>query len=930
MKAFPNILFYAIFGIWNVVFLLVAYTGLLPIIGVPLVRATLAGDIPIEFSLTLAALVAVPTICTLVGCLNFAKKPRQLIRLFYGVEAPLLLICLLRLFVIRELTPASTQIIATLGLCIGAFFLELIHGYADRQKATAWLQMLIHSLMLLIGLYVGAVLLFYAVPLAAVIVQEFFKFQWATILLQALTINLFWLFPGLILWGLSTTLFVFMPLAFVGLYVDSARRILVRFASQYGHKRSLTGSFAIAFAWIIIFISLQQQPQVQAFSLLKNPATTDSSRQALLAKSNVIREGLVNAYLSDYRYLSSIKENDHIHAMYRSVFNSPEWLCQFLQAQYNQLMSPWLYNGSSEDSEKAQKLYAEFFDTPLQKAERSAVSHAVQSTFNQQEVKAGLLNINEKKVWLRSQQVTVAEHGDWADVELYEVYKNETPEVQEIFYSFSLPESAVISGLWLGDTSDVSKRFPFVVAPRGAAQKVYNSQVRRTRPVDPALLEQVGPRHYRLRAFPIPPKSLPSFDNAAPQRPTEMHLWLTYKVMRQDKGWAMPNLGEKRNIFWTKYSQRLRQGKVVSPAGDAWLEPYLAASTQAEPRLHQVNFSDRYSITAKPLAKSDYSLPKGQRFAIVIDSSRSMGNHLKELSSTLAWVQKPDFANNNHADVYITTAKGVAPQRLDDIRQFKAEKITFYGTIQPVEMVQQFNQLRGDTSYDGVLLVTDQGSYELTAENKVKKQGGTYPAISAPLWMVHLGDLPAAYDDATIKAMQDSGGGISQQLPEVLQRIATKAALGESAVNVVDGYAWYQVASPGSPTQNDDFQQLAARQLILGLSKQINLNQLANLDAIHDIAKKSEIVTPYSSMIVLVNDEQRAALKRAEAESDRFNRKVENGKEELSKPNNPLKVSVPESSNGWVIGITAIALLLFTRRQRRTLTPEGMINQPKD
>lgn len=910
MKSFWNIIFYAIFAIWNVIFLTV-YVGILPLIGVPLVMATLAGDIPTEFSLTLVALVAVPSICTLVGCLNFAKRPGQLIRLFYGVEAPLVLLCLLRLFVIRELTPASTQILATLGVCIAAFFLELLHGYAQRQKSTAWLQMLIHSLMLLIGLYVSAVLLFYAVPVAVVIVQEFLKFGWATTLWQVLTLDNFFLaLLALLLWGFSATLFVIMPLAFAALYIDSARRILTSFASQYGRKRSLAGAFAIGLAWLLIFISLQQQPQVQAFSLLANPATTDSNRQALLAKSNVIREGLVNAYLSNYRYLSSIKENNHIRAMYRSVFNLPEWQCQWLQQQYNQLMSPWLYNGSSQDSEKAEKLYAEFFDTPLQKAESRAVSHAVQSTYNQQEVKAGLLNINEKKVWLRSQQVTVAEHGDWADVELYEVYNNETPEVQEVFYSFSLPESAVISGLWLGDTSNLTKRFPFVVSPRGAAQKVYNSQVRRARPVDPALVEQVGPRHYRLRAFPIPPKTSPLLANRT-QQPTEMHLWLTYKVMRQDKGWAMPNLGEKRNIFWTNFSKRLRNGKVVVPEGDTWLEPFLAASRQAQPTLHQVNFSDGYSITAKPLTNRDYSLPKGKRFAVVLDSSRSMGNHLKELSQTLAWLQKPSFAND--ADLYITTAKGAAPRRLDDIQQFKAKKIAFYGTIQPIEMVQQFNQLRGDTSYDAVLLVSDEGSYELSAKD------GTYPAISAPLWMIHLGDLPAAYEDTTIKAMQDSGGGVSRELPEVLQRIATKAALGESAVNVVDGYAWEMISSPGSPVQEDGFQQLAARQLILGLSKQIKLNQLDSLDAVHAIAKKSGIVTTYSSMLVLVNDEQRAALKRAEAESDRFNRKVENGKEELSKPTNPLSVSVPEPSNIWIVGVSAIILLLLRKYQRRTM-----------
>ncbi len=75
----------------------------------------------------------------------------------------------------------------------------------------------------------------------------------------------------------------------------------------------------------------------------------------------------------------------------------------------------------------------------------------------------------------------------------------------------------------------------------------------------------------------------------------------------------------------------------------------------------------------------------------------------------------------------------------------------------------------------------------------------------------------------------------------------------------------------------------------------MNLETLDELDAIHAIAKTYKIVTPYSSMIVLVNDEQREALRLAEVATDRFNRKVEDGKENLTAPNNPLNsVTVPE------------------------------------
>jgi putative PEP-CTERM system integral membrane protein len=93
---------------------------------------------------------------------------------------------------------------------------------------------------------------------------------------------------------------------------------------------------------------------------------------------------------------------------------------------------------------------------------------------------------------------------------------------------------------------------------------------------------------------------------------------------------------------------------------------------------------------------------------------------------------------------------------------------------------------------------------------------------------------------------------------------------------------------------------------------------LKELDAIHAIAKSYDIVTPYSSMIVLVNEQQKQALKEAEAKSDRFEREVESGKEQLSKPSNPLTVSgVPEPEEWMLLGISAIALILIGRRQRR-------------
>jgi putative PEP-CTERM system integral membrane protein len=916
MKQLFHFIMHAIFWGWNLTFLTIAYLGILPWVGGPLLIATVNGDVPLEFSLTILALVLVPTICTAIAAWRFSKWPFQLLRLFYCVEAPLFLLCLLRLFIFRELTPASNHILVSVGICIFAFATELLYGYASRRPAVAWLQMAAHSLMLLVGVYAGTVLLYYAVPATVFLVQEFCKFYWIDALWDSIRYGYIWWAPVLlILWGASCSLFVLMPSVMTSQYIVSARRVLTAFAAQYGRTRALAGMLAVFTASLSLFVALQQQPQVKAFSLLDRSIQTDDTRQALLDKSETIRTGLVNAYLHNYRYLSSAKDSNHIQVMYENVFGFPKAWAQGLQNSYNYLMSPFLYQGTAGDIEKAEKHYAEFFDTSIQKGDREAINHALQSTYNRDEAKAGLLNLNQQKVLLRSQEINVKERGNWADIELHEIYENQTLDTQEVFYSFSMPESAVITGLWLGETANLSQRYEFIVSPRGAAQQVYNDQVRWN--IDPALLEQVGPRHYRLRAFPVPPRNS-SWELGTSDRPTQMHLWLTYKVMQQEKGWALPQLGEKRNIYWSGKTKRIRNGKVSDKHLDNWVEDYLPASGTFKPTLQNATLAGNYQITAKPIAESDYTLPKNQRFAIVLDTSRSMKNRVKELTETFEWLKKNGFANNdlkdNDADLYIVSGTS---KRLDDISKFDPVKTTFYGTAQLKEMLQQFEKLRGDTAYDGILLVTDEGSYELSNDKKY------VPAMSAPLWMVHLGALPPAYDDATLKAIENSGGGVSTEVSEVLRRQATKAVLGSATVSVVDGYAWSLEENATEAEKTSDFDALAARQLVLGLSREKNLDALTELDAIHAIAKNYKIVTPYSSMIVLVDDNQRQQLKEAEAKSDRFDREVESGQENLTKPFNPLNdtAGVPEPSQigGVAIAIMGLGGLVLSKKRRRKI-----------
>lgn len=913
MKHLINLLCSAIFWIWNLTFLLLVYVGFLPNVAPFLIRDAIAGEIPATFLISFAALIITPGLCSIIGGFRLSKQPVLLMRLFYGVEAPIVALCLLRLFIIREMTPASGLILGSLALCMATFAVELLLGFALRRRRLAWLQLAGHSLMLIVGAYVGVLLAFYTVPAMCVFLYSFFQFGWLHAVLtsfswEMLTV-IIWGSLMLLLFGTSCILFFAMPFAMVQLYLQSWWRAFTAFGNRYGQLKAGATTVSVAIAWFLLFIILQQQPQVQAFELLNRPVQSDGDRQEILAQSDTIRAGLVNAYLSAYRYLSPWDESNQLRQLYQSVFNLSQPDAQSWQDFHNHWLSPFLYNGPREDANKAADLYAQFFDQPIQKAERQAIQQALQSTVNRDETQAGLLNINQRIVRLAQQQVNVHEHGDWAEIELYEQYENPTVDDQEIFYSFSLPESAAITGVWLGDSIDRAQRFRFVVSPRGAAQQVYKGEVERSntqRANDPALLEQVGPRQYRLRVFPIPAR--------VADKPGTLHLWLTYSAMQESSGWPLPHLTEKRNIFWTADTIRQRNGKPVNLSDEEWLEAVRPARSHAA-MLHQVNLPGGFHVTARPLAATDYKLPQSQRFAVVVDSSRSMAAHTKELRDSFQWLARHQAKTD--VDIYLTMSEGGKPRRIDDPRQFDASKITFYGGLQLDQMLWQFAQLRGDTAYDAVLLLSDEGSYELS------KDDAEVPDIAVPLWTVHLGGkLPPAYEDKTLQVIQTSHGGVSTSLREVMQRIATEKTLGAAIASVVDGHSWLVDSAEATPqvvsTPSDpDFAPLAARQLILKLSRDRNMTELTNLDQVHAIAKQTEIVTPYSSMLVLVNDRQRELLRQAEANRDRFNREVENGQDELTQPGNPLNVSVPEPSDVVGLGTVAIGLVVWARRRRR-------------
>ncbi len=856
--------------------LAIVYLGVLPFMGLALLSDAATGQVPLNFLVTFVGLIGVPTACTITGFRTKVQQPMTLVELFYGIEAPLLVVCMARFFWLHDLTPLTTGLLLTLLLGAIATGHWLLSRRENVMRASLW-HLAGQVLVLAIALYLTAILAFYVPPTFAVIV----------VALPTLLPFAFVLLPlSILIGGLCT-----LPLGMVVMYGRSLYGTVQQLGTRYGERQVKAFTGVVLAGGLGAFLLLQQQPQIAAFRLLNPAPQSDQQRQAVLQQSNTIRSGLLNAYLSRYRYPRS--NNTGMQEFYQNTLYVPDSFAQTVQSSFNALTAPFTYQGAETDIDKASQLYTQFFDAPILRSERATIQTALQSTFNRGEAKAGLDDINQKRVWLESQNITVTPQGDWAEVEISEVYQNKTALPEEVLYYFSLPESAAVTGLWLSDEAKVPKKYPFAIAPRGAAQQVYTNQVQRS--VDPALLEQVGPQQYRLRAFPVPGMSV----IPGSQEPPKLYLWLQYNVLKQPSGWQLPTLREQRNVFWTGATKRIVNGKTVA-ASDQWLPATLPAENTL-PTSHEMTLPWGAHVLATPVAQTDYQLPQGKRFAVILDRSRSMEAHRQEVTESFRWLQDKILPQNS-ADLYLTAIAPAQTQRLENLQQsnFDPSNTVYYGIVQPKEMLTQFQQLRGDRSYDAILVITDAGSYELNNDTKLS---GTLPA---PVWFVHLGGLAFAYDDATLKAIQESDGGVATQMQTVMQRLATQPSrgAGTSFLNLVDGYAWF-LTKNGAGSANEAFGALAARQWTTHLSRYLQPNKLTELDAIHAAAKQYGIVTPYSSMLVLVNDQQRNELKRAEQQSDRFNREVEDSQLPQPKPN---VSAVPEPAE-WLLLLVGAGLL---------------------
>jgi putative PEP-CTERM system integral membrane protein len=823
MKSFARVMAHVLFWSWNTIFLAFVALGFVPVAGIQLIDALVAGLIPWEFLIFGLALVSIPVFSLLVGALFLRHWPAKLFALGYGVEAPLLIAVIVRFFGIRELMPGVTFLLVMAVIGLLTLLWQLLDAKIDgRNGLLTCIRVAGLTILLLVGVYTSLWVAFYVPPVAVTLLQAIGH---ALIDLPSsigrgygpsLAMLPFMLL-GFLLMVYSGSLFVVLPIAAPIIYVrqwwQSLRTMWRRANRGVNQPLAIALPTITATACIAGFVWTNQQPQRKAFALLDTAPTSPQQAEALLQEKDSIRAGLLNAYLASYRYTSAVGDVRHISDMYQYTLGLRPTQAQVIQSWYEFVTRPFLYepvtpldgmasgrnldripqqtSSFRADAQRAAKLYQRVFDQPINKAERNTIVQAVRSTWSRDMATNAWQAVDDREILLVRQELSVVEHGDWADMELYEAYRNQTAQRQEVVYYFSLPESAVITGLWLGDSPNRNTRYAYTVAPRGAAQAMYRNEVRRN--VDPALVEQIGPRQYRLRVFPIEP---PRWRWDASQGRThveeapQMHLWLTWRAMASNKTWPLLQLSEKRNVYWDRSSVRIINRQIIPPDSEPWLPEAVPAISASPPVAHRVDFDNGTSVIAEPIPEQAVQPDtfQGKHLAVIVDRSYSMAIHAGEVSDALARLR--DLKTAAPTDVYLTAPEfhGDKPG-LVDLPTLKPEQLSYYGGQNPADLLHQFGTLRQGRQYDAILVLTDNSGYELGPDST------KFAAPDAPLWMIHFGGaVPLGYDDNTLQVIQASGGGVAATLQEALVRLAASMAQQDrhasSHADVVDGYIW--------------------------------------------------------------------------------------------------------------------------------------------
>jgi len=814
------------------------------------------------------------------------KNHAVLMRLFLFVEIPVILLLFLALSVMPE-TMRIVWLFVPLVLIAPVVLSVSMRPSMKRNMKVFYLGLI--QLVMLTVVYLTSLYAFFTPPLIGAIAQQIFgslfydvSYQMSEMVVRPDPFNLF----GFLIQLAFGTFFLIIGLLLLAIpYIASY--LLVR--KWWGINRTLETDFngerlramgvSFGLLWFVLVIGLSYQPGAERYMEKLTALKTEDSfekreqlAQDLLPHEKEVKTALLDLYEARNRYFFT-KSDRTIEEGYEDVLNWPPVLAEMMQQSFLTLAYPFTYQGETDQSNKAAEAYQYLFGHSIYDA-------SIQPTEPSKNV----------TLTYRTITVTPGENGLSAEVTVEEELENTSFSDQEVVYEFSLPEESVITALKLGPNLE----FEGQLAPRGAARQTYEQEVNRRR--DPALLEQTGNGHYRLRVFPVPAKNS-SILSGKPQK-----VQFTYVTLLTPYGYGLPHYYLERNIKVGEDAIEVSSSGKPVKAGD-----YVEADAQVARRFCETDEVGALTLNGEQVSLvSNASVLPAFKDTLCINGNIIAGSGSKRIalaydvsyphkdSDALSTITSA-FRANSHiltghvVDFYRFNDKVSQGNRLTMEGLDEAFNVVYFGDM---DLIGLLNTLKTQ-EYDALVIVS-QSLFE-------ERLTSAYTWPDFPVYLVS--EAPPVMETQTIQKLLANGGGVYATLDEAFNRFLVKDALSaqnpiwtgllghmktsesdwERQINPSLATTYFQGVTISEPTGIDKV--MVRRYMdgvLMRVPNRIDTN-IALLDATHQAALKAGVITPYSSYIALVNDQQQATLDRLSESYDRF-RTSESGPVPISGP----------------------------------------------
>lgn len=844
----------------------------------PLSRLSELGFLRSGVMLFLIAIPWVSILHVLRGRLS--KNPGALSRLFFLFEIPMVVISALVLSMAESASVIHWFFYAMLFVSPAVVYQAVAKDDFDRATSPL-LSLVLSTLVVLTLAYLCLLYSFYLLPM----VVSFVKFAFEDItslffstsaryspgILDIVIILISFGFKAL-LSGIGLAL-IMVPFVLFYLVYRYHMETRTSYVDMHTEKSAwqLIGGIALAYMFLVGGSSLLSSKQDVLDRLDSYAQATTYEEKAELARELQPQEQTLKSLISNRRLHSTgiwTRNSRDLERSYTRELGLDPMITKIIQQTFLTIAHPFVNQQPQISSMATQSFYDLF------------------GYYSNQEKPADVVPTTNVMLAYRRVTAVPAEAGAVASVTVDESYTNKTNAQQEVIYEFSLPQDAVVTDLSLGPDLEYSG----LIAPRGAAQATYEQQLQQRR--DPALLEQLSPTSYRLRVFPVPGKNDRTTLQGQNQR-----VAFSYITPLGPKGYALPVYASASNIEVNERNiDYTLAGKNVSVSDDA---TYLATADTP-------NFCDTPA--------SSVSLPDGTRFTLSrLDTASHVGLSFVCDQGDMGYAS-PELSGQRVALMVETAHSSDERLWFDVVRQVKDAPTLFTDNTFDVyfynSVLSQPRQLNAENAPDmepvyfsqtgkSQLLASIGGGYDAVV--LLGNDSTTLPAqlpsnLTGPIYWIFSQEKAPTFSQTLSTQVLETGGTVVVDLGEALNHLAASQQIGsrESVLSVSPYYV--TTLEPGSElaramltesaidTRLEYLQStsLASASAELGPvmahnfvthltgSGLANTNNLPLMDAMDTFARENRVVTPFSSLLALVNQQQLDELARQLTRTNRY------------------------------------------------------------